>query len=172
MSKPFEFITSKYRNRHCINSCFNPTKKVVLISGGFDPLHEGHLDYIAGAKQKIYNRNDTHLLVALNSDMWLRQKKGYVFMTSTERKKILEAIRWVDEVIIMPADKTVADVILATRPDVFANSGDRSWCNADEAEIEACHSAGTITVYLPYMKKQSSSDLVTRIRGLNNVGMD
>ena len=68
--------------------------KIAVVSGGFDPIHSGHIDYISEAKE-----NADHLIVALNSDNWLSEKKGKPFMEFNERKKIIESIKYVDEVI-------------------------------------------------------------------------
>ena len=68
--------------------------KIAVVSGGFDPIHSGHIDYIFEAKE-----NADYLIVALNSDHWLSQKKGKPFMEFSERKQILESIKYVDEVI-------------------------------------------------------------------------
>ena len=67
---------------------------ISVISGGFDPLHSGHIEYIKSAK-KLGKK----LVVALNSDQWLIGKKGKFFLPFSERKKILESISFVDEVI-------------------------------------------------------------------------
>ena len=61
--------------------------KIAVVSGGFDPIHSGHIDYISEAKE-----NSDHLIVALNSDNWLSEKKGKPFMEFNERKKIIESI--------------------------------------------------------------------------------
>ena len=68
--------------------------KIAVVSGGFDPIHSGHIDYISEAK-----KNADYLIVALNSDNWLSEKKGKPFMEFNERKQILESIKYVDKVI-------------------------------------------------------------------------
>jgi D-beta-D-heptose 7-phosphate kinase/D-beta-D-heptose 1-phosphate adenosyltransferase len=60
-------------------------KKIVVVSGGFDPVHSGHISYLKEAK----NIGDM-LIVALNSDKWLKNKKGKYFMNFHERKTIIE----------------------------------------------------------------------------------
>jgi len=69
--------------------------KIAIVSGGFDPLHSGHLAYIEAAA-KLGNE----LWVCLNSDEWLTAKKGKAFMCFEERKSVLEALRYVDKVMI------------------------------------------------------------------------
>ena len=73
---------------------------ISVISGGFDPLHSGHIEYINSAK-KIGEK----LIVALNSDEWLIQKKGKFFLPFSERKIILESLSNVDEVIDFKDDE-------------------------------------------------------------------
>ena len=68
--------------------------KISVVSGGFDPIHSGHIKYIESAKQF-----GEYLIVALNSDEWLKNKKGKAFMSFNERKAVLENIKYVDEVI-------------------------------------------------------------------------
>ena len=81
--------------------------KIVLISGGFDPIHSGHLKYIEEAK-KLGDK----LVVALNSDEWLIKKKGKFFLPFSERKNILTSMANVDEVIDF-LDDEVGSVINA-----------------------------------------------------------
>ena len=74
--------------------------KVVVVSGGFDPLHSGHISYFKDAR----NHGDK-LIVALNSDNWLVKKKGKFFMTFSERKLIIENLKYVDQVIDFKDDE-------------------------------------------------------------------
>ena len=69
-------------------------KKRVLVTGGFDPLHSGHIEYFKSAKAL-----GDELIVGLNSDAWLTRKKGRAFMPMSERKAIIEALSVVDKVI-------------------------------------------------------------------------
>lgn len=105
---------------------------VVVVSGGFDPIHIGHVRLFHAAK-KLGDK----LVVILNNDSWLFKKKGTVFMLQSERKEILEALADVDEVILTdhprdPDDMSVCAVLEALRPDVFANGGDRTRKNIPE----------------------------------------
>ena len=68
--------------------------KIVVVSGGFDPIHSGHLEYFKSAKEL-----GDKLIVALNSDDWLVNKKGKSFMPFSERKTIIENLTVVDAVI-------------------------------------------------------------------------
>ena len=69
-------------------------KKICVVSGGFDPIHSGHIDYINSAKL-----NGDFLVVALNSDEWLIKKKGKFFMPFSERKSVIQNLNAVDKVI-------------------------------------------------------------------------
>ena len=68
--------------------------KIVVVSGGFDPIHSGHIAYFEVAKS-----HGDKLVIALNSDAWLAHKKGKAFMPFEERKIIIENLTFVDEVI-------------------------------------------------------------------------
>src|SRR3989344_548333 len=100
-------------------------KKVVAVSGGFDPLHVGHVRYFHEARKL-----GTELVVILNNDNWLKAKKGYVFMQERERKELIEAITGVDRVVLTkhgqsPKDMSVSAELKRIKPDIFANGGDR-----------------------------------------------
>ena len=73
--------------------------KISVVSGGFDPIHSGHISYLKSAKEI-----SDYLIVALNSDNWLINKKKRVFMSLEERKNILSNIESVDEVITFDDD--------------------------------------------------------------------
>ena len=108
---------------------------VVAVSGGFDPLHIGHLQMIKEAKEL-----GDKLVVILNNDNWLKKKKGYVFIPQEQRKAILEAIRWVDEVVLTShpentEDMSVSKELEKIKPDIFANGGDRTRKNIPEVEV-------------------------------------
>ena len=111
---------------------------IIVVSGGFDPIHSGHIEYLKSAKEY-----GDKLIVALNSDNWLEKKKGKPFMTFHERKSILEAIQYVDEVIDFKDDKTgscikALEKIKKLYPDdkvLFANGGDRNLENIPEMSV-------------------------------------
>ena len=113
--------------------------KIVLISGGFDPIHSGHLKYIEEAK-KLGDK----LVVALNSDEWLIKKKGKFFLPYSERKNILTSMANVNEVIDF-LDDEVGSVINALNDlkekypkdnIIFANGGDRNNTNIPEMNLQ------------------------------------
>ena len=106
----------------------------VLVTGGFDPLHRGHIALLKESKQL-----GTNLIVGLNSDKWLSRKKGRPFMDYDERKEILLSLSCVDEVISFNDDNdTACDAIaqLIQRGDlIFSNGGDRHNENVPEYNL-------------------------------------
>lgn len=113
--------------------------KVSVASGGFDPLHSGHIKYLK-ASAKIADR----LIVALNSDDWLIAKKGKNFLPFDERKLILEHMEMVDEVIEFDDDElgSCIDALCKVKENypndevIFCNGGDRDQDNIPELEVE------------------------------------
>lgn len=114
---------------------------IVLISGGFDPVHSGHIKYMQAAREL-----GDMLIVGVNSDAWLARKKGRSFMPISERAAIVENIRCVDQVV--PFDETTdqdgsatrfIEYILEQYPQsqvIFANGGDRTDKNIPEMVID------------------------------------
>ena len=108
--------------------------RISLISGGFDPIHRGHINYIRAAKEL-----GDELCVGLNSNDWLERKKGKFFMPFCERKEILLAIKYVDQVIgFDDSDETANDFIITAKKIygnntfIFCNGGDRTSENIPE----------------------------------------
>ena len=142
--------------------------KVVAISGGFDPVHVGHIEMMKEAKAL-----GDKLVVIVNNDNWLEKKKGFAFMPQQERKAIVEAIRYVDEVILTehpknPSDMSVCIELEKLKPDIFANGGDRKPDGDPIPEVQLCNKLGIKLVYNVGKsgKIQSSSDLVKKVRQL------
>lgn len=79
--------------------------KLVVVSGGFDPIHIGHIRMITEAK-----KFGDKLIVIINNDNWLIKKKGYFFMPEKERKEIIEAISGVDKVVLTKHNKNPKDM--------------------------------------------------------------
>lgn len=138
-------------------------EKIVVVSGGFDPIHIGHVRMFEEAK-KLGDR----LVVILNNDHWLRKKKGYSFMPEAERQEVLRAIKWVDDVFLTkheanPADMSVSAELRELRPDIFANGGDRKNDNTPEAVV--CDEIGCEMAFEVGRggKVQSSSWLTAKI---------
>jgi len=127
----------------------------VMVSGGFDPMHVGHVRMIQEAAREFGN-----VIVAVNSDDWLLRKKGYVFMPFEERAEIARAIQGVIKVIAFDdSDNTACDAIRTQEPTFFANGGDRTTENTPEQQV--CEELGVRMVWgVGGGKIQSSSDLV------------
>ena len=105
-------------------------KKVVCVSGGFDPIHIGHVRMILDAAKF------GAVIVIANSDEWLIRKKGYVFMPFEERQEILYAIKGVVDVLqAKDDDDTVCESLKRIDPHIFANGGDRGDRNTPEMEV-------------------------------------
>lgn len=110
-------------------------EKIVLVTGGFDPLHSGHIAFFQEAK-KLGDK----LIVGINSDAWLTRKKGQAFMSFSERKTIIENLGMVDDVLSFDdSDDTASGAIyklMATagygKHIIFANGGDRNEENTPE----------------------------------------
>lgn len=110
----------------------------VAVSGGFDPLHVGHLSHFYEAK-KLGDR----LVVIVNTDEFLRRKKGFVFMPFAERCEIVGAIRVVYSVFpSIDKDQYVAASLARLKPDIFAKGGDRTIDNVPQTEKDACERNG------------------------------
>ena len=113
--------------------------KIILVSGGFDPIHSGHIAYFKAARAL-----GDILIVALNSDEWLIDKKGKFFMPFEERKVIIENLSFVDLVIDFLDDNkgSATNALLKVKelyPDdeiYFANGGDRNKTNIPEMSVE------------------------------------
>jgi D-beta-D-heptose 7-phosphate kinase/D-beta-D-heptose 1-phosphate adenosyltransferase len=140
----------------------------VAVSGGFDPVHIGHIEMMQEAKAL-----GDKLVVILNNDNWLKKKKGFAFMDEKERRAIIEAIRYVDEVVITshpenPGDMSVCAELEKIKPDIFANGGDRKPDGDPIPEVELCNRLGIKLVYNigKSGKIQSSSELVKRAQQL------
>lgn len=111
--------------------------KIVVCTGGFDPIHSGHISYLQDAK-KLGDK----LFVGLNSDEWLTRKKGKAFLPFLERKCILENIRCVDQVLSFDDSNGSAVCLLEqlklqypSATIIFANGGDRTAKNIPETVV-------------------------------------
>ncbi len=103
----------------------------VAVSGYFDPIHVGHLEYLRMAKEL-----GNSLVVIVNNNYQCKLKKGKHFMHENDRLAILKALRFVDEVFLsIDNDKTVCKSLEKLRPNIFANGGDRSASEVPETKI-------------------------------------
>ena len=136
-------------------------KNIIILSGGFDPVHKGHIRMFKSSKS-IGN-----VIVGLNSDEWLVRKKNKIFMPSSERKEILESIKYIDSVVeFNDKDNTACDLIKSIYKKFgidycvcFGNGGDRT--NDTTPEVNYCMKNNIELVWgLGGGKIQSSSDLL------------
>ncbi len=140
-------------------------KKIVLVSGGFDPIHVGHVRMFKEAKKL-----GDELLVIVNCDRWLTKKKGKPFMSSKDRAELIKSIKYVDRVCVL--ETTKRDVTAALRkfkPYIYANGGDRDTKNSQDktsslyADMQVCEELGIKMVFNVGGKKiRSSSELLKK----------
>jgi D-beta-D-heptose 7-phosphate kinase/D-beta-D-heptose 1-phosphate adenosyltransferase len=120
------------------------TGTIVIATGGFDPIHEGHIQYFIEAK-KLALKHDPYggkLWVGINSDQWLERKKGKAFQSYITRFSIIDNLKMVDNVFLFNDDDgTAIDAIKKVREEcgpkvliIFANGGDRTKFNIPEIE--------------------------------------
>ena len=148
-----------------------------MVSGGFDPVHAGHIRMIREAAQ--YG----DVIIVANSDSWLHRKKGFIFMEFERRVEILNAIKGVILVdSVDDTDGTVCEAIRRLNPTFFANGGDRGKSNTPEQDV--CEEIG-VKLYRGYPdfisrigvkllwgiggdeKLQSSSELAKKVRNFD-----
>lgn len=145
-------------------------KVVVAVSGGFDPVHVGHVRMFEAAK-----KFGDELVIILNNDNWLKKKKGFVFMPESERMELLRSLKSVDRVVLTkhgpdPEDMSVNHVLKELKPDVFANGGDRRQDNIPEVPV--CGAIGCKMIFNigDGGKMQSSSWLLENYKKLMEGG--
>lgn len=147
----------------------HPHKRLVVTSGGFDPLHVGHLRCLQESAWR-YTDNWQDLLVIVNGDGFLMRKKGFVFMPLQERMEIIAGIHGVDYVV--PWDdgtQFVTGALDILRPEIFTKGGDRS-TPGSVPEFELCKNIGCQVIFGVggTDKLQSSSDLVKNFKAHSN----
>lgn len=156
---------------------FRKRKEVIVaVSGGFDPIHIGHVRLFQEAKKL-----GDELVIILNNDNWLRAKKQHVFMPEQERKEIIESIKGVNRVVLTrhvewPADMGVAAAIMEIKPHIFGKGGDRNLGDVPipGSEVDICRAIGCEIVYNlgDGGKIQSSSWLLSNYLKKVNGGRD
>ena len=103
----------------------------VAVSGYFDPIHVGHLEYLRMAKEL-----GDSLVVIVNNNYQCKLKKGKHFMDENDRVEIVKALRFVDEVFLsVDKDRTVCKSLEEIKPDIFANGGDRATSEVPETPV-------------------------------------
>ena len=127
--------------------------KKIAVSGYFDPIHVGHIEYINNAKKL-----GDWLVVIVNNNNQCALKKGKYFMDEKDRVLIVKNIKAVDEVFLsIDEDKTVCKSLKKVNPDVFANGGDRK--NYEIPESKVCKENNILIIDGLGDKIRSSSDL-------------
>ncbi len=133
-----------------------------VVSGYFNPLHYGHVEYINEAK-----KNCNRLVAIVNSDLQVRLKGSKPFMDELHRKRIIENLKSVDECLIsIDSDKTQSETLEKIRKEnpnstiSFFNSGDRKAGNLVSSESEACKNNDIFEIVLDLPKIHSSSELL------------
>lgn len=116
-------------------------ERIVAVSGGFDPLHIGHVRMFKAGRAL-----GDKLVVIVNNDRWLETKKGYVFMPQKERAELISALPFVDKVVLTEhkkndSDMSVSRTLAKLKPDIFANGGDRRKIS-DIPEAAVCRKFG------------------------------
>mgnify|MGYP006088531237 FL=1 len=136
-------------------------KNIIILSGGFDPIHKGHIRMF----KEAYKLGK--VIVGLNSNKWLERKKNNFFMSYEERKEILDAIKYIDITeVFNDDDDTACDLIQKIHSKYsseynvfFGNGGDRT--NKTTPELEFCNKNSIEMIWgLGGGKIQSSSDLL------------
>lgn len=152
---------------------------VMILSGGFDPIHKGHVAMMRGAAELSYI-----VIVGVNSDAWLKRKKGYAFMDFEQRRYIVENIKGVSMAVgFDDNDDTAAELLMNVLSGVgaltgtngsfdlkmaFGNGGDRKDTNTiPTREVQICSQWGLEMVWgVGGGKVESSSDLIAKERGI------
>ena len=145
----------------------NITTSIGIVSGYFDPLHLGHIDYIHGA-----NLLCEYLIVIVNNDHQVQLKKSVPFMDETHRMGIMSALRDVNSVMIsIDRDTSVCKSLNHIRKKYsenelsFFNGGDRvSISNTNSEEVELCKKLKIKYVAIPSQKRYSSSKLLQNVK--------
>jgi D-beta-D-heptose 7-phosphate kinase/D-beta-D-heptose 1-phosphate adenosyltransferase len=143
---------------------YHPNQKVWATSGGFDPMHVGHLRCLLETAS-LASPEDGITVAIVNSDGFLHRKKGYAFMPLEERMEIINGVKGVDYVV--PWDdgsQTVVGAIEKLRPNYFTKGGDRD-SSGNVPEFDLCEKIGCYVIFgVGGGKIQSSSELVAKVK--------
>ena len=144
---------------------------IVLVTGGFDPIHSGHISYLKEA-----SKLGSKLIVGLNSDEWLVRKKGNYFLPFKERATILKSIKYVNKVISFDdTDDTANKLIGLARTFgkgkvIFANGGDRERNNVPEIDTWGSNPQVEFVFGVGGSKTNSSSDILNNyVQNINDM---
>jgi len=142
----------------------HPWERIVATSGGFDPMHVGHLRCLQESAM-VANELECSLVVIVNADSFLERKKGKPFMQQDERCEIVAGVKGVDHVVLFESSGQTVDIALEIlRPVVFTKGGDRD-ARDNIPESETCDRVGCrILTGVGGGKVQSSSWLIDNAR--------
>ncbi len=154
---------------------FHPNKKVFATSGGFDPVHVGHLRCFDEMRSISWNKyhEDALTVIIVNGDGFLERKKGFAFMNEKERLEIISGFRSVDYAVLWSDEsQTVCGALEILKPDFFCKGGDRdSFENVPESKV--CADIGCEVLFnVGGGKVQSSSSLVDRMERFGTSTID
>jgi len=144
-------------------------KRMVIVSGAFDPIHVGHVRLMRDAASK-----GDELVIILNNNVWVKKKKSYIFMSQVERKEILLSMNCVSKVIVTMHKKDSEDISVCTSLKkiysdfgkkynlIFANGGDKKKHNIPEYDL--CEQLGIKMIFgMGGRQIQHSSELIEKI---------
>lgn len=132
-----------------------PAKLAVLVTGGFDPLHFGHVRYFEAAAE--FSTPQMPLVVGVAPDSYVARKHP-VFQPIEHRMEIIDAIQWVD-IVVPQEEETAASLIRALRPKIFIKGDDWKERGLPEGERKALEEVGAEVRYVP-VHPVKSSDLL------------
>jgi len=128
---------------------------MIVVSGGFDPIHSGHIDHIRKASEL------GELTVIVSTDEQLRKKKGFCLLPLRDRMDVISSLRYVSDVVgNIDTDGTSTNTLLALQPDIFVKGGDRTELNMPQSEVDACIKMGCKIIYGLGDLLNSSTNLV------------
>tara|TARA_E500000331_G_scaffold358253_1_gene423719 strand:- start:2027 stop:2554 length:528 start_codon:yes stop_codon:yes gene_type:complete len=153
---------------------WHPTQKIFATSGGFDPVHVGHLRCFNEMRDIAYEQYRNPITVAIvNGDGFLERKKGFAFMSEKERLEIISGFRSIDYAVLWnDSSQTVCGALEIIKPDFFCKGGDRdSFNNVPESKV--CADIGCQVLFnVGGGKVQSSSSLVDRMENFGKRTID
>jgi len=159
--KDINMLKFKMSQERLLDICKKITKKFtinVAISGYFQILHAGHIDYIRNAKKL-----GGYLIAIINSDQQAKLKSTPSVINEKNRAYIVSNIKGVDEVVIsIDSDRSVSKTLEKINPHIFCNGGDRTENNSSLKEKETCNRLGIKIIYTGGSKVDSSSDILKR----------
>lgn len=139
-----------------------PNDPVIALSGAFDILHAGHVRMIKGAT------NFGKVVIILNSDKWIMERKGYLLMPFGQRKEILLALKDVHNVVAVDdSDGTVCEALLRIKPNVFGNGGIRTKENTPERKLCLEHDIALVYGIGGGERDQISLNIEEKIRNIS-----